>query len=61
MERCSLVGVGIAFAAERNGVDTFVTRNKRDFELSPVPVLTPEEYVGAYAPPGINYAEEPLE
>ncbi len=38
-----------------------MTRNKRDFELSPVPVLTPEELVGAYAPPGINYAEELLE
>lgn len=50
----------IAYAADRNGIDTIVTRNKRNFELSPVPALTPEEFVSAYAPANINYAEELL-
>jgi predicted nucleic acid-binding protein len=45
----------IAFAAERNGVDFIVTRNKKDFRHSPVPALTPEEFVDIYRPENITY------
>lgn len=48
----------IAFSAMRNKVDTIVTRNKRDYELSPVPALTPQEFVAAYKPASIEYDEE---
>ena len=37
----------IACSAKRNDVDVIVTRNKRDFAKSPVPALTPEEFVSA--------------
>lgn len=50
----------IAFSAMRNKVDTIVTRNERDYELSPIPALTPQEFVSAYKPANINYAEEPF-
>ena len=32
-----------------------VTRNKRDFAKSPVPALTPEEFVSAYKPVDMEY------
>lgn len=50
----------IAFAAQHNKVDAIVTRNNRDYALSPVPALTPEEFVRAYKPASIDYAEELL-
>lgn len=50
----------IAFAAQRNKVDAIVDRNKRDYALSPVPALTPEEFVSAYKPAGIDCTEELL-
>lgn len=50
----------IAFAAQRNKVDAIVTRNERDYELSPVPALTPKGFVRAYKPAGVDYAEEML-
>lgn len=40
----------IAYAAERNGIDFIITRNKKDFLKSPVPALTPEEFVAIYKP-----------
>lgn len=46
----------IAFSAKRNGVDIIVTRNKKDFAASPVPALTPEEFVKLFKPEGIDYA-----
>jgi len=46
----------IAYAAKRNNVDLIVTRNKRDFALSPVPVMTPAEFLAAYRPPEVNCA-----
>lgn len=45
----------IACSAKRNGVDVIVTRNKRDFAKSPVPALTPEEFVNAYKPDNMEY------
>jgi predicted nucleic acid-binding protein len=47
----------IAFSAKRNGVDIIITRNKKDFVASPVPALTPEEFVELFKPKGIDYAE----
>ena len=45
----------IACSAKRNDVDVIVTRNKRDFAKSPVPALTPEEFVSAYKPVDMEY------
>lgn len=44
----------IAWVAYRHGVDFIVTRNKRDFSRSPVPALTPGEFVGIYQPATSN-------
>lgn len=38
-------GAVVAAAAERSGCSCIVTRNVRDFEGSPVPVLTPHEFL----------------
>jgi len=45
----------IAYAAKRNGVDFIITRNKGGFRKSPVPALTPEEFVGIYKPDYLEY------
>lgn len=37
-----------AVAADACGADCVVTRNKQDFTGSPVPVLTPQEFIAAY-------------
>jgi hypothetical protein len=37
-----------AAAADACGADCIVTRNTRDFTGSPVPVLTPQEYLAAH-------------
>lgn len=47
--------IWIACSAKRNDVDVIVTRNKRDFAKSPVPALTPEEFVSAYKPVDMEY------
>jgi predicted nucleic acid-binding protein len=47
----------IAFAAQRQGVDFIVTRNKRDFAHSPIPALTPEEFVKLLKPKSFTYTE----
>jgi hypothetical protein len=47
----------IAFAAQRQEVDFIITRNKKDFVASPIPALTPEEFVSLFAPKGVTYAE----
>ena len=49
-----------AFAAKRHEVDFIVTRNKRDFAKSPVPALTPQEFVGIYKPDCLEYEMVPL-
>lgn len=45
----------IACSAYRCGVDMIVTRNKRDFVKSPVPAMTPHEFVALYEPEGVSY------
>ena len=45
----------IAYAAQRNGMDTIVTRNIKDFVKSPVPALTPTDFVAAYKPANVAY------
>ncbi|MDR2106162.1 MAG: hypothetical protein LBP24_01995 [Coriobacteriales bacterium] len=47
----------IAFAARRQEVDFIVTRNKKDFANSPVPALTPGEFVELFKPGSTSYAE----
>ena len=50
----------IAHAAERQNVDFIVTRNKKDFAHSPVPSLTPTEFVEIYKPTCLDYEEVEL-
>lgn len=50
----------IAYAAARSGVDFIITRNVRDFTLSPVPALTPEAFVELYKPTCLEYEEVEL-
>ncbi len=45
----------IAQCAARHGVDFIVTRNKRDFAKSPIPALTPEEFLEIYQPTCLHY------
>lgn len=47
----------IAESCARNGIDLIITRNKKDFALSPVPAITPEDFVSTYKPPNYSYAE----
>ena len=46
----------LAYMASRNGIDLIITRNTKDFEYSPVPVITPHEFVQIYKPHDIEYA-----
>ena len=50
----------IAYAALRNGVDFIITRNPKDFEHSPVPVMEPSEFVRLYKPTCLDYEEHLL-
>ena len=45
----------IAYSALRNGMDTIVTRNMKDFVKSPVAALTPTDFVATYKPANVNY------
>lgn len=45
----------IMVSAQRTGMDFIVTRNGKDFEKSPVPVLAPREFVELFKPPDIEY------
>lgn len=45
----------IAECCARNSVDCIVTRNKKDFTASPVPALTPQEFLAAYKPENVSY------
>ncbi|MDO4183248.1 MAG: PIN domain-containing protein [Coriobacteriia bacterium] len=49
----------IAYAALRNKVDAIVTRDK-GFAHSPVPALTPAQFVKSYCPANVNYSEVEL-
>lgn len=50
----------IAECAFRNGCDLIVTANTKDFGKSPVPAITPRDYVGIYKPQGYEWAEVPV-
>ena len=50
----------IAYAAQRSGVDVIITRNKKDFELSPISALTPNEFLDMYKPKNYLYEEVEL-
>lgn len=45
----------IAESANRNGIDLILTRNVKDFEESPVPALTPTDFVRIYKPSNYEY------
>ncbi len=45
----------IAFSAYRNRMDAIVTRNIKDFKTSPIPALTPAQFVSAYKPEDVDY------
>ena len=45
----------IAFSAQRNRMDVLVTRNLKHFAKSPVPAMSPTEFVRAYKPAGVSY------
>lgn len=47
----------IAYAALRAGVDVIIARNKKDFGQSPVPALTPDEFLSTYKPANYHYEE----
>ena len=46
----------IAECCARNAVDIIVTRNKKDFGSSPVPALTPKEFIDLYKPSNVEYS-----
>lgn len=50
----------IAYSAQSAGVDILITRNKKDFKNSPVPALTPEEFLRDFKPDNITYDEMDL-
>lgn len=45
----------IAYSAHRQNVDLIITQNKKDFASSPVPALTPAEFIAIYKPTCLNY------
>lgn len=47
----------IAYSAARHGINFIITRNKKDFAASPVPALTPEEFIALYKPTCLDYEE----
>jgi len=50
----------IAHTAQRCGVDIIVTRDRRGFTESPVPALSPQEFLDAYKPVTVTYAMQNL-
>ena len=47
----------LACMAQRNDVDLIITRNIKDFERSPVPAMTPKQFIELYKPPDVEYAK----
>lgn len=47
----------IAHSCKRAGVDLIVTRNKEDFKHSPVPAITPAEFIETFKPDNYVYEE----
>lgn len=46
----------IAFASERHDVDLILSRDKKGFKGSPVPVMTPQDFVLQFKPPDYSYS-----
>ena len=47
----------IAHTAARHGIDFIITRNVKDFAVSPVPAFSPKKFVELYRPSCIGYEE----
>ena len=47
----------IAESCARNEIDLIITRNLKDFKSSPVPAMTPDDFVHVYKPANYNFAE----
>lgn len=45
----------IAASSQRNGIDMIITRNVADFKDSPIPAISPEDFVKQFCPPGYEY------
>lgn len=45
----------IACPAKRAGVDFVVTRDKKGFAASPVPAVTPQEFIDLFKPANVEY------
>ncbi len=46
----------LSTSAERHLIDLIVTRDKRDFKNSEVPIFSPDEFVEQFRPPNYEYA-----
>jgi predicted nucleic acid-binding protein len=46
----------LAYMAQRNDIDLIITRNLKDFKLSPVPAMSPKQFADLYKPPDVEYA-----
>lgn len=45
----------IAASAQRNGIDLIISRDKTGFKRSPVPVISPADFVRQFCPPDYVY------
>lgn len=45
----------IAASSRRNGIDMIISRDKTGFKRSPVPVISPEDFVDQFCPPDYEY------
>lgn len=50
----------IAFASQRHGVDLILSRDRKGFKGSPVPVMSPHDFVLQFKPPDYDYSVECL-
>lgn len=50
----------IAFASKRHDVDLILSRDKKGFKESPVPVMSPQDFVRQFKPPDYSYGLESL-
>ena len=47
----------LAWCAYRHNTDLIITRNLKDFRKSPVPAISPSEFVRMYKPANLIYEE----
>lgn len=45
----------LSVASERHQIDLILTRDKRDFKNSEIPILDPSEFVEQFRPPNYEY------